>query len=100
MVPQNAQKNETVVIIECPRCGGHGGSDHWHPDNGVCYLCFGKGSLSVNIDRGERHLAVLRREWKAAKAAGDEGAAEYIAAKGVQKKALVEAAKATLMAAF
>ena len=96
MAPKN--NPETVVVVDCPRCGGHGGSDHWHPDQGVCYLCYGKGRLSVNIDRGERHLAVLRREYREAQAEGDAERVEYLRRKGVQKRALVEAAKATLSA--
>ncbi len=29
----------------CPRCGGAGGSPHWHPDGGVCYECRGNRTV-------------------------------------------------------
>lgn len=29
----------------CPRCGGAGGSTHWHPDGGICYQCQGKRTI-------------------------------------------------------
>lgn len=91
-----ATSKETLVIVECPRCDGEGGRLQWQPDAGVCYLCGGKGHLNVNIERGERHLAVLRREWRAAKAAGDTVRLQYITRKGILKRALVEAAKAAI----
>lgn len=96
MTTKTAAKTETIVIIDCPRCSGQGGSDHWHPDQGICYLCHGKGELDVNIERGERHLAVLRKEYVAYRDAGEVEMAEFKARKGIQKKVLVEMAKAKL----
>lgn len=89
-----ANKVETVVMVPCPRCGGQGACEHWMPDNGVCYLCKGKRALEVNVERGERHLYVLRQQYKAAREAGDTERMEYLARKGSMKKDLVEAAKA------
>ncbi len=29
----------------CARCGGAGGSPHWHPDGGICYECRGNRTV-------------------------------------------------------
>lgn len=44
----------------CPRCGGQGGSSHWHPDGGVCYQCRGRRTIlrTHRVYSAER-LAVL-----------------------------------------
>jgi hypothetical protein len=88
------RKNGPVVTMDCPRCAGKGGSIAWVPDRGVCYLCRGKATLEVDIARGERHLAVLRRVYREYRAAGEVEMAEHFARKGLQKRALVDAAKA------
>lgn len=93
MAPTTKTASETTVTIDCPRCAGQGGSKHWHPDAGVCYLCYGRGDLAVNIERGERHLSVLRREYVEARRAGDEELMALLVRKGSGKRALVEAAK-------
>jgi len=92
--PKTAAKTETIVTIDCPRCSGAGSSRHWHPDAGICYLCHGRGDLSVNIEKGERHLACLRREYRHYRDAGEVEMAEHWLMKGLQKRALVDAAKA------
>lgn len=89
---------ETIVTVACPRCGGKGRQDYWHPDHGVCYLCQGRRALEVNIERSERYLAVLRREYRAARDEGDEERMLHLATKGSQKRALVDAAKAEIEA--
>lgn len=59
----------------CPRCGGAGGSPHWHPDGGICYQC-----------RGRCKITVTHRVFSAAKLAKLNEAAD--------KKAAVKAAEA------
>lgn len=91
----DAKTPETVVTIACPRCCGEGARPLvWRPDSGVCYLCYGKAWLEVSIERGERHLACLRKEWVEAKKAGQVEWADHIALKGAFKRELVELAKA------
>ena len=85
-------KNKSVMV-SCPRCSGRGSCTGWTPDNGVCYLCKGEGSLAVDPERGERHLAVLRKQWCAARDAGDQEAMEYLALKGKRKALLVAEAR-------
>ena len=89
-----AKKPETIVSVPCPRCGGKGGRPDWSPDQGVCYLCKGKCSLDVNLERGERHLEVLRKEYVRARNAKNKIMMSLLATKGIQKRALVDEAKA------
>ncbi len=58
-----ARKTGPVVLIDCPRCGGQGKRDCWHPDRGVCYLCHGKCSLEVNVRNAYWRLFFLRQEY-------------------------------------
>ena len=87
-------KPETIVTFCCPRCNGAGQRAEWCPDNGICYLCKGKKLISVNIERGERHLSVLRKEYAAARRARNEPLMADIAKRGIWKAALVAEAKA------
>jgi len=93
MTTKNAA--ETTVTIACPRCSGEGSRPLvWQPDAGICYLCSGKAELKVNIERGERHLECLRRDYRKAVKEGSVEWAAHIAQKGIFKKELVELAKA------
>ena len=81
-----------IVVVPCPRCAGRGRAD-WHPDQGICYLCSGKARLTVDIQRGERHLAYLRSEYRRARSAGDTNRMEYLIKKGINKRELIDLAK-------
>lgn len=54
----------------CGRCGGQGGSPHWHPDGGICYEC-----------RGQRFVQRTHRVFIATKLASLVAAADKKAAK-------------------
>ena len=53
----------TQIEIECPRCGGHGGSLGWKPDFGICYRCHGNKVVSVDVDRHVAALHHLRAQY-------------------------------------
>jgi hypothetical protein len=57
-------KKATIVVIDCPRCAGHGQRPEWRPDNGICYRCRGKAEVKVDVDKYRGALMVLRAKYR------------------------------------